>query len=218
MEVDVKALELDQQMRADLPKLEQCVANNETNKYVNFVFIGMRIGLASINKKRRELEEYARIRKVDDQIMYSDILHYHYQLDKFVKVNCSNHAAIDAPIIALVHRCRWRPCERRWHQHNIKFCFCQGTQCRGRERSHHHCRRSIRCNVDGRVCRTAPISNAVGYTIRPILVHTIQSIWVRPRWCTTADESNKDFNSDKINPLRNLFRCTKRIRCLSESK
>ena len=64
-EVDVKALELDQQMRADLPELEQCVANNETNKYVNFVFIGMRTGLASINKKRKELEEYARIEKID---------------------------------------------------------------------------------------------------------------------------------------------------------
>ena len=65
-EVDVKALELDHQMRADLPELEQCVANNETNnKYVNFVFIGMRTGLASINKKRKELEEYARIEKID---------------------------------------------------------------------------------------------------------------------------------------------------------
>ena len=54
--------------------------------------------LASINKKRRELEEYARIEKIDDQIIYSDIIHYHYQMNKFVKVtvptiqhSCSFH-------------------------------------------------------------------------------------------------------------------------------
>ena len=79
------AHELDQQILADLPKLEQRVANNETNKYDIFVFIGIKnwldsvtvTDLASIKQKRKELEDHARIEKTDDGTD-TYLLDYHY--------------------------------------------------------------------------------------------------------------------------------------------
>ena len=82
---DIVAHELDQQILADLPKLEQRVANNETNKYDIFVFIGIKnwldsvtvTDLASIKQKRKELEDHARIEKTDDGTD-TYLLDYHY--------------------------------------------------------------------------------------------------------------------------------------------
>lgn len=60
----------------------------------NWLESGAVTDLASINKKRRELEEYARIRieKIHDQIMYSDIT-LSLSDGQVCKSNCSNHAA-----------------------------------------------------------------------------------------------------------------------------
>ena len=74
---EVKAVELEQQIRAYVPELEQRVAEtkNETNRYEKLIALEMKkwlgsdavIDLASIKKKRRKFEELAIILKIDDQ-------------------------------------------------------------------------------------------------------------------------------------------------------
>ena len=74
---EVKAVELEQQIRAYVPELEQRVAEtkNETNRYDKLIALEMKkwlgsdavIDLASIKKKRSKFEELAIILKIDDQ-------------------------------------------------------------------------------------------------------------------------------------------------------
>ena len=86
--------ELNQQIQADDLELEQeqlvAKTKNETNKSEKFVAMEMKKWLdsgavrdvAPIKQKRRELEEKARIQRIDDQFV-SDYLIYGKKMNKF---------------------------------------------------------------------------------------------------------------------------------------
>ena len=93
MEEDLVAHDLNQEIQAEASEREQRVAKtkNETNRYEKMVAMKMKKWLVSgavrdvapIKKKRKDLEEQARIQRIDDQAD-SLLLDYGYKMDKFV--------------------------------------------------------------------------------------------------------------------------------------